>query len=150
MPMIHINVARAHSHEENKYAFFLISSLQYDQGSRLKAPLHWLYCAVLHHTTLHFIALNTHSLAYYVMISEPWTDAVCLRAGVPQAWAVLPAGLMCVEYEVALLHVVLEKGARELMRALHEDYTKFHKFRGKVWDSSSQLTSGCNSVMPSE
>ena len=39
---------------------------------------------------------------------------------------------LCGEYEVALLHAVLEKGARELMRALHEDYTKFHKFKGKV------------------
>ena len=28
------------------------------------------------------------------MMSETWTDAVCLRAGVSQAWAVLPAGLV--------------------------------------------------------
>ena len=27
-------------------------------------------------------------------MDEPWTDAVCLRAGVPQSWAVLPAGLV--------------------------------------------------------
>ena len=39
---------------------------------------------------------------------------------------------LCGEYEVALLHAVQEKGVRELMRGLHEDYTKFHKFKGKV------------------
>ena len=39
---------------------------------------------------------------------------------------------LCGECEVALLHAVLEKGVRELMRALHEDSTKFHKFKGKV------------------
>ena len=49
----------------------------------------------------------------------------------------LNPGLYCLldlsgEYEVALLHALLEKCARELMRALHEDYTKFHKFKGKV------------------
>ena len=39
---------------------------------------------------------------------------------------------LCGEYEVALLHAVLEKGVRELMCALQEDYTKFQKPKGKM------------------
>ena len=39
---------------------------------------------------------------------------------------------LCGEYEVALLHAVLKKGARELTRALKEDYTKFQKAKGKM------------------
>ena len=85
-----------------------------------------------------------------VMMSEPWTQMrfVCAQESPkPGLYCLLD---LCGEYEVALLHAVLEKGVRELMRALHEDYTKFQKFKGKVWGRSSQLTSGWNSVMLSE
>lgn len=39
---------------------------------------------------------------------------------------------LCGEHELSLLHAVLEKGSRELFHSLHADYTKYHKFKGKV------------------
>ena len=39
---------------------------------------------------------------------------------------------MCGEHELSLMHAVLEKGSRELFHSLHADYTKYHKFKGKV------------------
>ncbi|XP_068694742.1 unhealthy ribosome biogenesis protein 2 homolog [Montipora foliosa] len=39
---------------------------------------------------------------------------------------------ICGEHELSMLHAVLEKGSRELFHSLHEDYTKYHKFKGKV------------------
>ncbi|CAH3042344.1 unnamed protein product, partial [Porites evermanni] len=39
---------------------------------------------------------------------------------------------MCGEHELSLMHAVLDKGSRELFHSLHADYTKYHKFKGKV------------------
>ena len=42
---------------------------------------------------------------------------------------------VCGEHELSLLHAVLQKGSRELFYSLHADYTKYHKFKGKVWNT---------------
>ena len=107
-----------------------------------------LHCATLHYFTFQYPKLAC--LASYVIMSETWTDAVCLRAGVPQARAVLPAGLVRGIRGGAAAHCAGKGRPRPDARAARGLHQVPQIQTGSVWGRSSQLTSGWNSVMLSE
>jgi len=66
---------------------------------------------------------------YIESVQSGVTPSLIRDALVPGVYCLLD---LCGEHELSLLHAVLEKGSRELFHFLHADYTKYHKFKGKV------------------
>ncbi|XP_078357235.1 unhealthy ribosome biogenesis protein 2 homolog isoform X2 [Oculina patagonica] len=77
-----------------------------------------------------FSKYSPYMIADYIhAIQTVAVPSVIRDALVPGVYCLLD---LCGEHELSLLHAVLEKGSRELFHSLHADYTKYHKFKGKV------------------
>jgi len=66
---------------------------------------------------------------YIESVQSVVTPSLIRDALVPGIYCLLD---LCGEHELSLLHAVLQKGSRELFHSLHADYSKYHKFKGKV------------------
>jgi len=88
-----------------------------------------LYQEVSSHKST-FSKYSPYMIADYIHgVQTVAIPSVIRNAIVPGVYCLLD---MCGEHELSLMHAVLEKGYRELFHSLHADYTKYHKFKGKV------------------
>ena len=73
-----------------------------------------------------FISQSDCSVLSGVMIDRPCLFQTALLPGV---YCLLD---LCDHHSVAVLHTVLTHGVRQVFSALHSDYSKYHKYKGKV------------------
>ncbi|KAK2555339.1 Unhealthy ribosome biogenesis protein 2-like protein [Acropora cervicornis] len=77
-----------------------------------------------------FSQFSPYLIADYIHTVQTVAIPPAIReALVPGVYCLLD---ICGEHELSLLHAVLEKGCQELFHSLHADYSKYHKFKGKI------------------